>query len=431
MADKHKNRNIISRLTMAAMAVWENKWWILFLAAVAAAFFGWYSAMHREDSAKATLVLRYEQAYEGLNPNGTRFNINELLSDEVVGQAIRLAGLEDSLTPEELLPCIAVGASGSQSPQNMYIATEYTIWLNNKCLPRRIRARDMLTLLMESYKQYFMQHYGSNDTALDMNWDDVEDWEYLEFADIMNVKVNNLITYLEDLRSESGMYQYHADGESFRSLVESVTNFRDIYLNKYTAYVTNQRLFRNADNYGDKLAYRRFLTSQSLGSNTERYNIYQDALRLYDESMITFVMVPLFDATNGLYMARTSIGMDDLTLNSQSYAEKIEVNAKEIKVFDASIANAQNAFLGRDRYDVADGMIEEIKAHMDSLIQRISRVTGEYEEYRYKNSILYSFKDYGIVTGYNLKGAVMAAAATVALCSCYYGIRRIRQEKKR
>ena len=65
MTEKRKNRNIISRLTMAAMAVWENKWWILFLAAVAAAVFGWYSAMHREDSAKATLVLRYEQAYEG------------------------------------------------------------------------------------------------------------------------------------------------------------------------------------------------------------------------------------------------------------------------------------------------------------------------------------------------------------------------------
>ena len=313
----------------------------------------------------------------------------------------------------------------------MYIATEYTIWLNNECLPRRIRARDMLTLLMESYKQYFMQHYGSNDTALDIDWDDVEDWEYLEFADIMNVKVNNLITYLEDLRSESGMYQYHAEGESFRSLVESVTNFRDIYLNKYTAYVTNQHLFRNAGNYEDKLLYRRFLTSQSLGSNTERYNIYQDALHLYDESMITFVMVPLFDATNGLYMARTSIGMDELTLNSQSYAEKIETNAKEIKTFDAAIANAQNVFLGRNRYAVADEMIEEIKTHMNSLIQRITRVSGEYEEYRYKNSILYSIKDYGIVTGYNLKGAAMAAAVTAAVCTCYYGIRRIRQEKKR
>ena len=109
--------------------------------------------------------------------------------------------------------------------------------------------------------------------------------------------------------------------------------------------------------------------------NTERYNIYQDALHLYDESMITFVMVPLFDATNGLYMARTSIGMDDLTLNSQSYAEKIETNAKEIKTFDAAIANAQNVFLGRNRYAVADEMIEEIKTHMNSLIQRISRVT--------------------------------------------------------
>ena len=431
MAQKTKHRGFISKVTSGVSAVWQNKVWILFLTVVAIGIFAYYSAMHREDTARATLVLRYEQAYEGLNPNDTRFNISDLMSDTVVERAIDMAGLTGILSNEELIDSIAVGASGSQSPANMYIATEYTISLSNEYLPKHISSRNMLKLLMECYKQYFLENYGSNDSALDIDWTDVEDWEYLEFADIMNVKVNNLITYLEDLRSESGMYQYHTEGESFRSLVESVTNFRDIYLNKYTAYVTNNRLFRNAARYRSKLQYRRFLENQSFEGNTERYEIHQDALEMYDESMIAFMMVPLYNREDGLYMARTSIGMDNLTERSLAYSEKIETNSKELRVFDQSIANTKKAETSAKKYEMADAMIEEIQEHLDSLILRIYRVTSEYEQYRYKNSITYSIQSYGLVSGYNLKGSVVFGGFAAVVVCAYYIIRRLQKENKR
>ncbi len=232
MAAKNKNRGIMKMISLILTAVWQNKLWIIFLVGVTVVFTAWHNAMTKQQSAKASLALRYEQAYEGLNPNGTRFNINELLSEEVLSKTIEKAGLTGTITTDDLLDCLAVSASGSQSAKNMYIATEYSVWLNNKCLPKRISPNNMLTLLMETYRQYFLEHYGSNDSALNINWSDANDWEYLEFADIMSVKVNNLITYLEDLRQESGMYQYHTEGESFRSLSESISNFRDIYLHQ-------------------------------------------------------------------------------------------------------------------------------------------------------------------------------------------------------
>ena len=199
---KGMGKSFLKRFTQIIYTIWKNKLWILFLAGVTAVFSACHSAGEKQSYANATLFLRYDEAYEGLNPNGTRFNINELLSDEVLNRTIERAGLTDELSKGDLVNSIAVTASGSQSPKNKYIATEYTIWLNDDYLPKRISAKNMLSLLLETYKQYFLSNYGSNDSALNINWSDVDDWEYIEFSDIMTVKVNNLITYLEDLRQD-------------------------------------------------------------------------------------------------------------------------------------------------------------------------------------------------------------------------------------
>ena len=437
MAADRKNRTILKMISRVFIAVWQNKLWIIFLVGVTIVFTAWHNAMSKQNFAKATLVLRYEQAYEGLNPNGTRFNINELMSEEVLAKTIEKAGLTGILSTNELLDSLSVSASGSQSPKNMYIATEYSIRVSNEYLPKQISPQNILLLLMETYRQYFLAHYGSNDSALNINWSDADDWEYLEFANIMSVRVNNLITYLEDLRQESGMYQYHTEGESFRSLSESISNFQNIYLNKYTSYVTINRLFKNPGNYQSKLKYRRFLTEQSLKNNEDRYEIYQDALKIDDESMITFVMVPMYDGSKGLYMARTSIGMDELTEESKSYAEKIETNAKEIKTFNLNIENTEKTLgAGKktdsqsEKYAFADQMIQEIQSHLDSLIHRIQVVKKEYEDYRDKNSIHYYINSYGLFSGYDIKNAVICGAMMGLFCVLYYLVRDYHKQER-
>ena len=290
---KQKTNSRTSSLTLAVVEILKNWGWILFLFIAAFLVSAFYSALHADDTAKATLILRYEKAYEGLNPNGSRFNINELMSEEVLTEAIEMAGLDGNLSPRQLQKSISVGASGSQSPKNKYIATEYSISLNNKSLPEKVSARSMLGIVMECYKNFFLEHYGRNDGVLDVDWSETDAWEYLEFADIMEVKVTNIITYLEALQKESGTYNFQTSGETFQSLADSIAAFRDVYLNKYTAYVINNNLFRNPKNYRDKLNYRRFLVNQDSVKNNERYAMYQDAMAIYDKSMVSFVMVPV------------------------------------------------------------------------------------------------------------------------------------------
>ena len=423
--DSRRRRQIISpveRATRVFAQLRRNIVWILLMMIIAAVSFSWYSVQKNEASAEATLMLRYEQAYEGLNPNGTRFNIYELTSDAVLEKALDRAGLTGEMSRNDLLDSLEVRASGSQSAKNMYIATEYSVVLRGDKLPRRISARSMLNLLMETYKQYFLENYGANDSALDIDWSDVENWEYLEFANIMDVKVNNLITYLNGLRTESGMSQYRISGESFRSLSESISNFRDIYLNKYTSFVTINRLFRNPVNFRRKLEYRRFLAEQSMQASKDRFEIYEDALDMYDESMITFVMVPMYDSANGLYMARTAIGMDNLTDNSKSFAEALETSAKNLKTFDRDIQNTFTASGENNKRETAEQMIREIQQHLDSLIARIRLVKKDYEDYRSKNSIYYVISTPGLMSGYNLKGAAVVALAVLMLFAVYFAI---------
>ena len=135
------------------------------------------------------------------------------------------------------------------------------------------------------------------------------------------------------------------------------------------------------------------------------------------------MMVPMYDATNGLYMARTSIGMDTMTTQSKSYAEKIETNSKEIKVFDMNIALTKENAADQMKYAFADSMIQEIEDHMDSLINRIRVVKKVYEDYRDKNNVQYSISGYSLMSGFGIKDAVKVAAIAILLCFMFYAIR--------
>lgn len=418
MASEPKKRS--KKMGAAFSEIWKHKFWILFLCLATLVLFSIYSALHREDSVKATLILRYEQAYEGLNPNGSRFNINELMDEAVMSQAIDLAGLTDMLTVEQLRKSISINASGSQEPTNQYIASEYTIWLSNKYLPKTITAKSMLNILMITYKNYFLKNYGRNDVVLEIDWSQTRAWEYLEFANIIDMKINNIIAYLESLQSESGTYNYQTEGESFRSLANSVSSFRDVYLNKYTAYVTNNNIFRNAIKYRSKLQYKRFLTSQQADKNRERYTIYQDALKMYDKAMITFAMIAVYD-TNGLKMARTSNGMDDLALSALDYAQKLESNTKELKLVDSSIVRTKFPSAEVQMYLIANDMIEEMKQHLEALIVRITKAIKDYEDSRFQDSISYTIEEYGVVSGYKLKQGLIVTFGVFFICCLWYG----------
>ena len=103
-------------------------------------------------TAGTVLSLDYEEASKGLAPNGTRFNIFEIRSAEVMDRLIGHAGLEGKVTPEELSRCISVKATHDKNISGSvnYISTSFVIRFTNTGIIPDISAEDMLSLLCKT-----------------------------------------------------------------------------------------------------------------------------------------------------------------------------------------------------------------------------------------------------------------------------------------
>ena len=427
---KAKKSKFAERFYLYLRYIWKRKLWIIFLVAVCTAAAVVYFHDTREKEAVGYLSLRYERAYEGQYPNGTRFNIYDIKSEEVLNRTLERAGLAEEMTTEMLAECLTLSPTSTQNVYNRYLATEYTATLTDTYLPKGYRADDVLNILLNSYEDYFYRNHVTNDDSLELDWSEVEDWEYSEFGSFMKVKVDKLITYLDELRASSGMSQYSLDGETFNSLRASVVDFRDIYLDAYNSFIWEKRLFRDSEDYHEKLEYRRFQLHQQIEQYESKYEIDQSALALYDSSMITFVMVPMYDQVHGLYMARTAIGTDQLAMDSEKDASALKtrkLRMAEVEDEIERVKRANSAALDRRK---ADEMIEGIQEKVNALVERIRTVSANYEKNRLKNDISHWLRGGSFSARFGLKNAVIVGAASgFAILIAYWIILDVKQTK--
>ena len=184
---KEKNRKrarsgVWSLLERMLQGVWRYR--LLCLLLIIAAMVTTSALMHpgKMQSATALIALNYEEATRGLYPNQTRFNISLLKSDEVLSRALEKAGVTN-MEPLALAEHISVSASSvggmsidSGSASAYKIATTYTVsYKRNEELPASISTGDMLQLIIEAYKEAFYENYTYVDTALNPNWDELDE----------------------------------------------------------------------------------------------------------------------------------------------------------------------------------------------------------------------------------------------------------------
>ena len=63
---------------------------------------------HNRTSVSATLSFTFDGAQNGVAPNGYAFDANEILSEEILTEALENAGLSGRYTVEDIVPDLAV-----------------------------------------------------------------------------------------------------------------------------------------------------------------------------------------------------------------------------------------------------------------------------------------------------------------------------------
>ena len=160
--------DIKEKIKQALRHIWTNKYRLFLCLLTLCCLFGLVHYFKSADSATASISFNYSEAALGMNPNKTRFNAYEIVSDEVMERAIRRVGLQDSLPASQLAQCLYLSPDGTGSANGSeYISTNYYLSINTRKLNLDNRKpTDLLQSVCESYREIFLSNYCDNQSIL-------------------------------------------------------------------------------------------------------------------------------------------------------------------------------------------------------------------------------------------------------------------------
>ena len=379
----------------------------------------------KSQTATAFIALNYEEATKGLYPNQTRFNISLLKSDEVLERAIEKAGLTGQITAQDMADNItawAASVDGMQLPSgttSYKIATTYTItYTRNKELGKRISTQDMLSLIVESYKEIFYEKYTYVEVALAPNWSECDDEEYMEIGAFFEKECNKIRRFLKAHANENKTFRSDSTGESFVSLRQKIDNFIKVDLEKYDSYVLQSGLSKNKERYISKLAYQNFLKNIDYQKYMAEYQNRLHTIDIYDSSLTAVVLIPTLDTQNNFYMSRTKVEIDYQTSAAESANNAANDTMATIQQNEYTIQQMENpSASAASNVATVESMIQSMKNKIADIVEKTRILNKEYIRYKTKNYLTVSFEERGIAELLNVKWSILMGGVTFCIIS--------------
>ena len=120
------------------------------------------------------------------------------------------------------------------------------------------------------------------------------------------------------------------------------------------------------------------------------YNVHNDGIAMYDDDMISVVMIPSIDESKRTYyMSKTKTGMDYIASRADNYLATAQETAKEITVNEEIIAKMQAGTNSAGSLTKANQMIGDIRSKFTELSRQIESVDKAYVKYKTKDYLTF------------------------------------------
>ena len=173
-----------------------------------------------EDRVAVTLQMSFDGSADGIAPNGYRFDVAEILSDEVLTGALKASSLDGKCTAEDIRKCITVSGrypqdiveqtmsydsllnftANRQLTIDKFHPTQFTITLTNSADNRLTKAQmqSLLENIIAEYKTYFaevsvMGRAGESEPF------DLADYDYAQQLEIIERRIEIMESYATDV----------------------------------------------------------------------------------------------------------------------------------------------------------------------------------------------------------------------------------------
>lgn len=402
--------------------IWSKKWLFILVPTLAALLFIAYACFNTYYSANARISLIYPNSEKGYYPDGSRFNMYDILSDDVIEKAVQDYNNEyegRDLTVQEAKMSTRVnyylaGAVQDRVQNALYMGQQAAYYTNEYIIiyrPVRIfdikRPSDLFGVihdvdsdlfmqkLQESYNHYFMNTHTEMNTIPKITQSITsEDYDYIEIADLYDRKINMYINYLASKNQEDETFRSRVTGVSFNDLITGFQSLKDVKIRNLISFVSSSKITKNVDEVVNK--YRTMIERGQL-----EYRRLQDesdfaakAMNLYDHTFDGNIVIVGMNEELGLYQSRPRTAFDSITKRSLEAGVQAKDKLNDILEYERLISEYLNNDIPPEEkqrlFEIADGMIAEIDEEYNNLVSISNKTVDDYLIYKCNNFINYT-----------------------------------------
>ena len=378
------------------------------------------SYVRESNRATEVIKLNYEEASKGQNPNQTRFNASQILSDEILQEVIRRGAYD--VTTDELSACLSLSSSfdnrGIGNVNSVKLATEYRVYCGEDVVQYDIKPQEVLSLLADVYYDYFLKHYAENDQILSIDLSAADSMDYMDVDDYLNMKATQIGNYIKNYGYEDSGFRMADTDETFGSMGEKIDNFQNVTLERYRSFVLQNGLSNDKTDYSMRMDYENRQLQVEYEKNMAAYDVRLEGINLYDEQMARIVLVPSTDLGNELYMSRTKIGVDNFANEADDYLKKATDIKTQMEHKQYADSQIQESTASEAMYEQADQMIDSMKQELTQLAAQAQTLSDAYLQKKRNGYLFIGMGQTDMKTLLGLKkGIIYSGGFLVMLCA--------------
>lgn len=375
---------------------------VLLVVFVLTAVFGALNYLYSKKFVYAVVSLNYSEASQAQNSNGTRYNMAEIVCDEVLERAIGKGALEN-VTARDLEKCLDVQSAvqgGVGNASDYHISTEFVISYHASRATQHLDAENVIKLITAAYKEYYIEKYTDNfKLENDEKKPDLSKMEYMDIVLYFNKESTKIVNYLYGM-AEKGPDFVTKGNTTFSSIAGKVYQFRETQIEQnLKSLILQHGIVRNREEYVDRLSYQNRDTDFDRRRNAVSFDICNQAIAMYSEEMTRVVLVPTWDETGKYYMGRTKVGIDELSVNATEYSNAVAQNEKSIMDNDLIIGKMQASTADSSSYEAADALVTAIDTAISALENEAIAAGREYSNRKMNQCIAVSISGNSLFSG--------------------------------
>ena len=382
--------------------------------------FAVFNHLKAKQSVMAVVALNYSEASMAQNSNGTRYNMAEIICDEVVEKAIEMGAFED-VTVKQLKNCLSVYPyiqGDVNDKANYHISTEFVVEYHASKHTEHLSAENVIALIASAYKEYYIEKYTDNFSLTEQEEKpDFSQMEYMDIVTYFNKETTSVLNYLYGM-AEKGSSFVTDNNSTFNSIAGRVYKFKETQIEQnLSSLILQYGIAKDKSGYIDRLSYQNKNTDFDKQKNSVSFKLCNDAIDMYSEEMTRVVLVPTWDGSGKYYMGRTKVGIDELSVMATSYSDNVASNNKEIMNNELVIEKMESASGNSSAKEQVDALIETIDKSIEDFTVEAIKAGREYSNYKMNQCIAVSISGVSLFSELKMVAlfAVLAYVAAMVL----------------